>query len=126
MSKRLLALLILAALVISACSVEAREGLMEATFNEGAPLSKTITVDVGEEITHVKFYIQAQLSQGSATVYVNDPQGNPYTLALGLTDSTQVLEFDEPVPGEWSLVVYVDGNSETVVEGTVRLEMNQQ
>lgn len=122
MFKRLLAFLALAVL-LTACTMDAGEGLLEKTFNRGEPLSDNITVDVATGVTEIEFIIEAQFNLGSATVFAHDPQGETYTLALGLTNSKAVVAIENPPPGQWTLEVHVDGNSETVVDGDLRLAM---
>ena len=73
-----------------------------------------------------EFIVEARFNLGSATVFAHDPQGETYTLALGLTDSTAVLSIENPLPGRWTLEVHVDGNSETVVDGELRLALRRE
>lgn len=125
MYKRLLAITVLAALLCVACSMDAGEGLLEATFNKDEPISKTILVDVEEDISYVQFFVEAKFDQGSTTVYVYDPEGQCQILALGLTGTTEVLQYQNPLPGKWTLVIHIDGNSETIVDGNFRLALKK-
>jgi len=125
MTNRLLALLVLA-VMCAGCTVDASEGLMEATFSREKPLSEIIIVEVEEDLTEIQFIIETKLKAGSATVYVYDPDGQVHTLALGITNSSQMLEFDHPSPGQWKLEIHIDGNSETVVDGRIRLALNRK
>lgn len=126
MNKGLRVFVVLAALLLAACTVDAGEGLMEATYNGDKPLSKTINVEIEEEVLYVQFIVDAQFKQGSSSVYVYDPEGQGETLALGATRATEFLEYNNPIPGNWLLVIHVDGNSETVVEGSLRLALKKR
>ena len=92
----------------------------------GEALSDNIAVDVATGVTEIEFIVEARFNLGSATVFAHDPQGETYTLALGLTDSTAVLSIENPLPGRWTLEVHVDGNSETVVDGELRLALRRE
>jgi hypothetical protein len=126
MIKRLLVLLALAAIFTSACTVDVGEGLMEMTFNEDTPRSEHIYVEVGQDLARIEFILSAHFNHGSITVYVHQPEGGIYTLALGMTDSTQALEFNNPAPGKWRLEVHIDGNSQQIVDGNVRLSLKNK
>jgi len=126
MTKRFLALLFLSALLITACTVDAGEGLMEMEFDGEQPLSETITVEVGEDLSQIEFFVDAQFSQGSVTIYVYDPGDQVHILALGATDSTLTLNFFEPSSGKWMLKIHVDGNSGILVKGKIRLWMKTE
>lgn len=120
MFMRLLVLLVLVAFA-SSCTVNANEGLMDMTFNREEPLSKSIVVEVAKGVTEIEFIVEAKFALGSVTVFVHGPGGETQTLALGITDSTQVITVKNPSPGQWTLEVHVDGDSDTVVDGDVHL-----
>lgn len=125
MFMRFLALLALAAL-LTACTVDAGEGLLEMTFNRETPLSDCIVIDVDRGVTEIEFIVEAQFTLGSSTVFVHNPQGESYTLALGLTESTEVLIIEDPLPGPWTVEFHVDGNVDKVVEGEMRLAVRKE
>jgi len=125
MLKRLLALMALT-VFLAACTVDAGEGLMDLTFNREKPLSDTFYVDIAKDVSAVEFIVKAQLDLGSTTIFVYEPNGETHTLALGLVDSTQILELKDPRPGRWLVEIHVDGNSETLVDGEVSLSIRKR
>lgn len=125
MFKRFLALLTLTVL-LTACTVDASEGLVEMTFNRDTPLSDSIIVDVPMGVTEVEFIVEAQFTLGSFTVFVRDPQGEFYVLAQGITDSSKVMIIEDPLSGPWTVEFHVDGNSDNVVDGEMRLAVRKQ
>jgi|GEM_PF-6215854 len=122
MIKRILLLLAIV-LITAGCAVDAGEELMESNFSQ--PRSDYISVEVEEGLRSIEFIIEAEFTQGSTTVYIHDPHGEVHILGLGMTDSDNSLAFDDPTPGQWQLEVHVDGNSETVVDGELRLNLKR-
>ena len=123
MIKRFMVLLALLTLVATGCTVDAGEGLLEKTFNNDIPSSEHIFVEVGDDLTGIEFSLSARFSQGSISIYVHPPQGDIQTLALGMTNSSSKLQFENPISGKWRLEIHVDGNSTQVVDGDFRLAL---
>jgi len=116
----LLAGLLVLAIVLAGCTVE-DEGLLEQSFNRERSMSKIVTLDIQEQYAWVEFKLDSDLAQGSTSVYIFDPQGNRYTLGIALTIDSNTVSITEPTPGAWKFEVHVDGDSQHIVTGKVRL-----
>lgn len=108
------------AIVLAGCSFE-EEGLLEHSFNREKSMSKIVILEIQEQYSWVEFKLDSDLAQGSTSAYIYDPDGNRYTLGMALTKDSSVVAITQPIPGAWKFEIHVDGDSQHIVTGKVRL-----